>query len=214
MKAILFDWDGTLADSLESFYTANATVMEAFGLPFDRVRYREAYTPDWRAFYVRLGIPPDRVEEANAIWARAFVPAASPIDGAREALARLSAEGLRLGLVTATGRSIVVPQIERFGMADLLDVLVCGDEAGPLKPHPASLRQALAGLGVGDPDDAAYVGDAPDDMRMARAVGTRAIGVPSMLGDATSLRAAGADELHASVADFVADLLGRPTAAA
>jgi beta-phosphoglucomutase-like phosphatase (HAD superfamily) len=72
MEAILFDWDGTLVDSLGAFHAANATVMTAFGLPFDVVRYRRSYVPDWREMYRRLGVPGDRLEEANALWETAF----------------------------------------------------------------------------------------------------------------------------------------------
>lgn len=215
MQAILFDWDGTLADSLEGFYLANAAVMARFGLPFDRRRYRAAYTADWRVFYLRLGIPDDRLEEANELWTAAFVPAARPMPGALEALEALAAHGLRLGLVTATGRSIVEPQLERFGMSELLALRVCAEDAPAMKPDPAPLRQALDALGMLDrPADTTYVGDAPDDMRMARTVGARAIAVPSMLGGEAELRAAGADEIHPSVAAWVASLLGRPTVAA
>jgi len=72
MEAILFDWDGTLVDSLGAFHAANATVMKAFGLPFDEVVYRQHYVPDWRQMYVRLGIPVHRLDEANALWERTF----------------------------------------------------------------------------------------------------------------------------------------------
>jgi phosphoglycolate phosphatase-like HAD superfamily hydrolase len=47
------------------------------------------------------------------------------------------------------------------------------------------------------------VGDAPDDMRMARAVGVRGIGVASILGDPEDLRRAGAAEVVESVAAWV-----------
>ncbi|EFK97063.1 hypothetical protein LDC_0906 [sediment metagenome] len=56
----------------------------------------------------------------------------------------------------------------------------------------------------------AYVGDAFDDMRMARAAGARAVGIGSVLGDEASLRAAGADETAPSVAAWVDRLLGPP----
>ena len=72
MEAILFDWDGTLVDSLGAFHRANAIVMEAFGLPFDEERYREHYTPDWREMYRRLGVPHDRLDEANGLWETEF----------------------------------------------------------------------------------------------------------------------------------------------
>ena len=48
MKAILFDWDGTLADTLGAIYQANVEVMAALGLPFDPAVYRRHFAPDWR----------------------------------------------------------------------------------------------------------------------------------------------------------------------
>ena len=68
MQAILFDWDGTLVDSLGAFHHANAAVMASFGLPFDEALYRRNYVPDWRQMYLRLGVPGDRLDEANELW--------------------------------------------------------------------------------------------------------------------------------------------------
>ncbi len=65
MDAILFDWDGTLADTLGAIYQANVEVMAALGLPFDPAIYRRHFAPDWRVMYERLGVPADRLEEAN-----------------------------------------------------------------------------------------------------------------------------------------------------
>ena len=72
MEAILFDWDGTLVDTLGAFHVANSTVMKAFDLPFDEAVYRRNYVPDWRQMYLRLGIPVERLEEANALWETTF----------------------------------------------------------------------------------------------------------------------------------------------
>jgi HAD superfamily hydrolase (TIGR01509 family) len=215
MEAVLFDWDGTLADSLEGFYQANAVVMAELGIPFDRDRYRAAYTPDWRVFYRRLGIGDDELEAANARWNALFQPDARPLAGAREAVAALAAAGVRLGIVTASGHRLLDPQVARFGLDGLLEVRICGDDLPVHKPDPAPLRLALDRLALTDrPAAVAYVGDAPDDMRMAVAVGARPIGIRSMLGDADELVAAGAAEVHDSVADWVATILGRPIAAA
>jgi HAD superfamily hydrolase (TIGR01509 family) len=210
MEAVLFDWDGTLVDSLEGFYQANAVVMAELGIPFDRDRYRVVYTPDWRVFYRRLGVPEPLLESANGRWNEVFRADAAPIAGAREALLALATEGHRLGIVTASSHRLLDPQVERFGLGRLLEVRICGDDLPVHKPDPAPLRLALERLGLAErPGSVAYVGDAPDDMRMARAVGSRAIGVRSMLGDGDELRAAGADEVHDSVAGWVAALLGR-----
>ena len=207
MEAILFDWDGTLVDSLGAFHRANARVMDAFGLPFDEIVYRRHYVPDWRLMYLRLGIPGDRLEEANELWHTTFASGTDVVafDGVAEALRALRDDGADLGIVTAGDRSIVVPQLERTGLVELLPIRVFGDDLAVHKPDPAPLRRALEMLGLEDrPDAVAYVGDAPTDMRMAVAACCRAVGVMSVLGDPDELRAAGAEEIAPSVAAWTA----------
>jgi HAD superfamily hydrolase (TIGR01509 family) len=204
MEAILFDWDGTLVDSLGAFHAANSAVMTAFGLPFDVVRYRRSYVPDWREMYQRLGIPGDRLEEANALWETAFAADGDTVlafAGAEAALERLRNAGATLGIVTAGHREVVEPQLERTGLGRFLPVRVFGDDLPVHKPDPEPLRRALRLAGHGHrPEHSIYVGDAPTDMQMAVAVGARAIGIESVLGDPDELRAAGAAEVASSVA--------------
>jgi HAD superfamily hydrolase (TIGR01549 family) len=211
VEAILFDWDGTLVDSLGAFHRANARVMDAFGLPFDEAVYRRNYVPDWRLMYVRLGIPGDRLAEANEMWHATFAAGTDVVafDGVADALRALRDDGAQLGIVTAGDRSIVVPQLERTGLAELLPTRVFGDDLPVHKPDPAPMRLALQMLDLEDrPEAAAYVGDAPTDMRMAAAAGSRPIGITSVLGDPDELRAAGALEIAPSVAVWAAAHLG------
>jgi phosphoglycolate phosphatase-like HAD superfamily hydrolase len=112
--------------------------------------------------------------------------------------------------VTAGVRTVVAPQLGRLDLEALLPVTVFGDDLPVHKPDPAPLRRALDALGVAHrPEHAAYVGDVPDDMRMAVAVGARAVGIASILGDPAELVAAGADEVAPSVAAWVDRLLAR-----
>ncbi len=206
MEVVVFDWDGTLVDTLDALFRANVAVFGEFGIEFDETRYRRHYAPDWRRMYARLGIPPERLDEANERWLAHYDggPSVAPFPGVPEALRDLRAAGTRLGLVTAGHRNIVAPQLESTGVGELLEVTVFGDDLPVHKPHPDPLRTALAALGAADrPEIASYVGDAPDDMRMARAVGTRAIGVASILGEPDELRLAGADEVVDSVAEWI-----------
>ena len=204
MEAILFDWDGTLVDSLGAFHAANATVMRAFDLPFDEVVYRRNYVPDWRQMYVRLGIPADRLDEANALWEQTFAGSSDLVVafvGATEALRDLGRTGAVLGIVTAGLREVVEPQLERTGLGSYLPVRVFGDDLPVHKPDPAPLRLALELAGDGHrPETSIYVGDAPTDMRMAVTAGARGVGIESVLGDPDELRAAGASEIAPSVA--------------
>lgn len=207
VEAILFDWDGTLVDSLGAFHVANAAVMKAFGLPFDVVRYRRHYAPDWREMYRRLGVPHDRIDEANEMWHAAFAEGSSEVaafPGVGEALGRLRDAGAVLGIVTAGHRDIVEPQLDQTRLGPLLPIRVFGDDLPVHKPDPAPLRHALRLAGDGHrPATTIYVGDAPTDMRMAVAVGARAVGIESVLGEPAELRAAGAAEVAPSVVAWV-----------
>ncbi len=214
MHAVVFDWDGTLVDTLPAILAANIEVLVEYGLPFDEARYRAVYMPDWRLMYQRLGVPDVHLEAAGARWLALYEAAAPrPLRGAARALRRLAKAGYLLGLVTAGHRATVEAQLEHLGLMSLLPVRICGDDPVPAKPDPQPLRLALERLGAGDRHaDSIYVGDAPDDMRMARAVGARAIGIVSALGTADDLRAAGADEVAASVAEWVDGFLSAPGA--
>jgi beta-phosphoglucomutase-like phosphatase (HAD superfamily) len=207
VEAILFDWDGTLVDSLGAFHRANSTVMEAFGLPFDVVRYRQHYVPDWREMYRRLGVPHDRLDEANSLWQTTFGSdgdAVTAFPGTLAALERLRDAGATLGIVTAGHRAVVEPQLSRTGLGGVLPIRVFGDDLPVHKPDPEPLRLALRMAGDGHrPATSIYLGDAPTDIQMAVAVGARPVGIESVLGDPAELLAAGALELAPSVAAWV-----------
>jgi len=214
MTVILFDWDGTLADSLGALFAANVAVMAAFGLPFDTERYRSRFSPDWRIMYERLGVPPERMDEANELWVAAYDGGRRTrlLPGSREALDRLATAGHRLGLVTAGHRDIVEPQLARLGVAGYLEVTVFGTDLAAQKPDPAPLVRALDLLAAsGGPavarDGTVYLGDTVEGVLMARAAGVRSVGIPSAIGTADALEAAGADELVDSVAAWVADTM-------
>lgn len=211
MHAVVFDWDGTLADTLPLMYEATAEVVSGFGLDVTWEEYCRLWTPDWRQLYRTFGLPVDVVEEAGRRWWAIYRgrDEAGLLPGAAEALARLDAAGYPLALVTAGHRENVGAQLRRHGLDGLLRVRVHGDDMPETKPDPAPLLRAIHELGLG-PTAAgtAYIGDALDDMRMARAAGARAVGVGTLLGDEAALRAAGAEETAPSVADWVDRFLG------
>jgi len=210
MEAIVFDWDGTLIDSLAPIFEANLRVLSEYGVPFDEERYRAAYTPDWRVMYQRLGLPEAALEPAGTRWLQLYreTEPADLLPGAAAALRRLADAGFVLGLVTAGDQDVVEGQMERFGIAGLLPIRVFGTDDIAAKPHPDPLLRALNQLQRADRAHLArYVGDVPDDMRMARAVGAVGIGIESAIGSRAVLVDAGATAVYPSVATFVDVLL-------
>src|SRR5258705_9574041 len=78
MEAIVFDWDGTLIDSLAGIFDANLQVLAEHGVPFDEERYRAAYVPDWRLMYQPLGLPDEALEAAGERWLELYPPTDAP----------------------------------------------------------------------------------------------------------------------------------------
>ena len=210
MDAIVFDWDGTLVDSLPAIFDANMRVLEEYDLPFDDARYRAAYVPDWRLMYQRLGVPEDALDAAGLRWLELYraAGAAGLLPRVAESLHRLRDAGFVMGLVTAGDRDVVEAQLERFGLGELLPERVFGSDEIATKPHPDPLLRVLDRLGRAHRiATARYVGDVPDDMRMARTVGTLGIGIESSMGTRDDLIAAGASAVFPGVAEFVDALL-------
>ena len=210
--AALFDWDGTIVDSLPQIYRANKIVLAELGIRIDRRWFEEQHSPDWRRSYRELGIPESRWEGLGARWEeemRRGRPRAIP--WARGALRRLRRRGVRLGLVTASTRSVVLPSLDRLNLAGLFGAMRFADDVANGKPHPEALLAALDELEV-DAADAVYVGDTLTDLEMARAAGSPFVAV----GATTSRRLfldAGAGRVWPGIGAWADELLGSEPAA-
>jgi HAD superfamily hydrolase (TIGR01509 family) len=205
--AAVFDWDGTLVDTLAMIYRANVAALAPHGITMSREWFRASYTPDWRRSYRELGVPDDVWDDVSLRWAEAMSgmrPRAMP--WARGALRRLDRRGVRLGLVTASTRRVVVPNLARLNLQDVFDVAVYADDVEHGKPHPEALLRALDELGVA-PADTVYVGDTTVDLEMARAAGVpfEAVGTTTAPDD---FRSAGVPRVWTGVGAWADDLLG------
>ena len=204
--AAIFDWDGTIVDTLSLIYRANVIALGEIGVTMSRAWFLERYTPDWRRSYRELGIPDELWDRTSTRWAEEMGrmrPRALP--WARGGLRRLRRHGVRLGLVTASTRGVVEPNLARLNMSGLFEVAWYADDVTHGKPHPEALLRALDQLGV-RPDRTVYVGDTPVDLEMARAAGAAFAAVGATTGEA-AFREAGADRVWAGVGAWADELL-------
>lgn len=205
--AALFDWDGTLVDTLPLIYRANVVALRAYGIELTRTWFRERYTPDWRRSYRELGVPEPLWDELAGRWAAEMArgrPRAMP--WVRSALRRLRRHGIRVGLVTASTRGVVEPSIVRLGLDGVFETALYADDVERGKPHPEALLRALDELGVA-PGRTVYVGDTTVDLEMARAAGAAFAAVGSTT-PAPAFLAAGIDRVWPGVGAWAEDLLG------
>ncbi len=206
-EAVLFDWDGTLVDTMSMIYRANVAALRTYGIEMSRAWFRERYTPDWRRSYQELGIPEHLWDEMAGRWADEMAgmrPRAMP--WARGALRRLRSHGIRVGLVTASTRGVVEPSIARLNLDGVFEVALYSDDVARSKPHPEALLRALDELGV-RPAATVYVGDTPVDLEMTRAAGASFVAVGTTTPEEV-FRAAGVDRVWGGVGEWTEALLG------
>jgi len=207
-RAVLFDWDGTLVDSAERTFRCYEQVFAPHGIAFDRAAFERTYSPDWYRTYEQVGLPPEAWADTDARWNACYDAEPSRlIDGARDGLERLAAAGLVLGIVSSGDGARVRGEMEALGVAPLFATAVCGGETARRKPHPEPLLAALGQLGL-SAAECAYVGDSPEDIAMAKAAGTLAVGIPGGYPNREALAASAPDLLVTSLAEAVARLVG------
>ena len=194
IQAVLFDLDFTLAKPGPDLGPEGYQRLgRRFGLELDPSRYQEARLkaveglrkhPDfrhdeeiWVAFTERIirgmGGDADRAYECAVEMTRAWEQAHNfdLFDDALPVLAELRRYGLKLGLVSNTGRD-VDNFLAHHGIE--IDAALSSRVHGKVKPHPTIFQAVLDRLGV-EPEHAAMVGDSPeDDLEGARSLGMRA----------------------------------------
>jgi HAD superfamily hydrolase (TIGR01509 family) len=200
-RVVLLDWDGTLLNSYAADQRAYLAMFRGMGIDWGSDEIDRHYSPDWYQVYRSARIPRPHWKRADRLWRAAYRserPALLP--GARAAV-RILERRFVLGLVTAGSRGRVRKQLREFGLDGLFSVRVFSEDSPRKKPNPAPLQIALKLLRA-RPDECVYVGDAPEDIEMARRAGVRAIGVLGPFPTGERIRAAEPDLLLRSIRDL------------
>lgn len=189
IHGVLFDWDGTLLDSYHADMQAYMGMFRVLGVNWGSRDVDRHYSPNWHRIYRAAGIPRARWEEADRLWAH-YYRQQSPglMPGARRVLEALQRR-YRLGLVTSGNRARIRRQLREFNLTSAFAARVCAEDARHRKPHPAPLEEALRRLRLAA-GVCVYVGDAPEDIEMARRAGVRAVAVKGPFPTHDRLRAA------------------------
>ena len=196
-KAILFDLDGTLLDTLEDMADALNRTMDAFALPHRSLPEVRSFVGNGAKRLVELaaGAEGDRLEEILAVYKedydRNYLIKTAPYPGIMTLLDRLHAEGCLVGIVSNKPDSTVQSLSDTLfeGKADIS----VGEKAGiRRKPAPDTVLAAMEALGV-TRAETVYVGDSEVDVMTARAAGVPCISVTWGFRDRDVLEAAGAE---------------------
>ena len=203
IKALLFDWDGTLVDSAHLGLAAFEKTFSELGVVFAHEIYEAKYSPNWYSTYEALGLPKELWQTADDLWIRHYGEQSAPlIDGVGETLLALHKKGYQLGIVSSGSRRRVGREVQQSVLKDSFSVIICNENILNKKPDPEGLVLAIRELNV-EPALCAYVGDAPEDIEMGRRGNVMTVGVRSTYPSSARVPAANPDLYLERISELV-----------
>ena len=181
-KAVIFDLDGTLINSLPDISAAMNKALASFSLPPHEEDKYKLFTGDGaKNLTLRaLGEKKEMFYEVYQSYSQEYAQNSrintAPYDGTHDLLQDLSEAGFKLCVLSNKGHADVVRVLEYYFPAVFFAYAGGVREGGPVKPDPRAALEVLAALGM-PAEDFWYVGDTATDMRCAAGAGITSIGV-------------------------------------
>lgn len=214
-KLLIFDWDGTLADSAGQIVSAMQAAIRGLKLPErsdESIRELIGLGLDegLQRLYPELELPGLRrlLDGYRARWLSEGAGEAALFAGALEAVRALHDSGFRIAIATGKSRRGLDRSLRHH--AELADIVInsrCADETAS-KPDPRMLVELLQDEGL-DPAQALMIGDTEYDMAMAQAIGMHGLGVACGVHEPGRLLRSGAHSVLDAVSALPAFLQGR-----
>ncbi len=183
MAVYLFDFDGTLVDSMPTYGAMMLKILDDAGVSYPADILKTVtplgYVLTARYFVEQLGLPLS-VEEAvarmYALATDAYTHHVPAKDGVCETLRALKARGDSLNVLTASPHPILDPCLKRLGLYDLFDNVWSCEDFGTGKSDPAIYRAAAKRLGV-NVEDVIFLDDNYNADKTAKSAGMQVFGV-------------------------------------
>lgn len=207
----IFDWDGTLCDSVEHIVSAMRDAAAELALePPAAAEVREIVGLGLPQALARLfpALDDARRDALAAAYSQHF---SSPergtsvlFEGAMDTLQALRGRGIELAVATGKSRRGLNRVLAGLGLADFFDATRCADETCS-KPHPRMLNEIMADRGK-SAGEVIMIGDSEYDLAMAREAGVRSVAVSFGVHDSERLAAFA----PLAIIDELPELLGLP----
>jgi HAD superfamily hydrolase (TIGR01509 family) len=219
LKAVIFDVDGTLVDSVDLHARAWQEALAHFGkrVEYARVRYQIGKGGDQLMPVFLSGRELDEFGEElekhrGDIFKRDHLPRVKAFPAVRELFERVKREGLQIALASSARADELKTYKKIADIEDLVEGETSADDAEKSKPHPDIFEAALARLKDVSPSEAVVVGDTPYDAEAAGKAGLKTVGLLCGGFPEDDLRAAGCVRIYRDAAHLLADYDSSPLA--
>jgi len=211
IKAVIFDIDGTLIDSVDLHAKAWQEAFKHFGhdIPYEKVRHQIGKGGDQLIPVFLSKEELDRygkeLEEYRAkLYKRNYMHHVRPFPKVRELFERIIADGKRIVLASSAKKDEVEIYKKVAHIEDLVKGETSADDAERSKPHPDIFAAALEELGDMAAEEAIAIGDTPYDAEAAGKIKVRTIGVLCGGFPEAELLSAGCIAIYRDPADLLA----------
>jgi 2-phosphoglycolate phosphatase len=198
LRAVLFDFDGTLADSYPAITASVNHVRAAHGLAALEEPEVRRHVGRGPAYLLEHTVPGTHlatdIERYRVHHPSVMRAGTRLLPGAAETLSALKQEGIQLAVCSNKPAIFTRELLGYLGISALIDAVLGPEDVPRPKPAPDMLQAALRRLGV-RADEALYVGDMVVDIETARAAGVRVWVVPTGSNDQATLTAGQPDRL-------------------
>jgi HAD superfamily hydrolase (TIGR01509 family) len=183
-RALLFDLDGTLAETDSLHLPTWVDILQPYGIEVDEEFYKERISGRSNSKIVENLLPDLSAEEgqkladAKEASFRERAWGLEPLPGLLEFIREGKSRGLSLALVTNAPEENVEVILLVLELREFFDEVVLSDEVGPVKPDPAPYKAALVKLGVA-PDQALAFEDSTSGIASSVAAGIPTVGIAS-----------------------------------
>jgi HAD superfamily hydrolase (TIGR01549 family) len=221
VKAVIFDIDGTLVDSVDLHARAWQEAFAHFGkqFPFEKIRYQIGKGGDQLLPVFLSGreieeFGDELTEYRGELFKREYMPRVVAFPSVRELFERIRRDGKRIALASSAKKEELTEYKRIANIEDLVEDEASADDAEKSKPHPDIFEAALAALGDVQPSEAIVVGDTPYDAEAAGKAGLKTIGFLSGGFPEEDLRAAGCARIYRDAAELLSNYDTSPLASA
>ena len=210
IKAVVFDIDGTLVDSVDLHAQAWKEAFKHFGkeIPFDEVRHQIGKGGDqlMPVFFSRKELDEfgEEMEKYRGeLYKRDFLKRVRAFPRVRDLFLKIREDGKRIALASSAKKDELTTYKKIARIEDLIEEETSADDGEKSKPHPDIFEAALAQLGDVEPDEVIVVGDTPYDAEAAGKITLTTIGVLCGGFAEAELRAAGCVQIYKDPADLL-----------